>query len=760
MEVMFKRVGCPGEGVTGLGSELLCSGWSLVQVGVPGVVYDGIVPGNVRQSLVRAGAIPDPLLGTNNEQSKWVPEVEWEYRREVDQSPWFDPILDNLGGSGVVHLAFDAVDYDASFLVNGTRVCRQVGMFSTVDLARGVSHEDAGVGGGDVDLRVRFHIQPWWRTHAVKCQMAFGWDFAPELRTLGIWKPVRGYYTGPAFFTGVQVLARPPPSPGTGNSRVVVRGTVKVVDPATMSDLPGVHAVDLHVEVGDLDRVVTVEARSGVPFAVDAGEAHVPRWEPWSLGSPALVLARVGLLWGGALSDEYRGVAVNRRVRWLRNPGTPRGHENWTLEVNGKRMFARGINWVPPDALFGRVDADKYRALVDAALDMNVDVLRVWGGGVEEKSEFYDYCDEVGMMVWQEFPFACTNYPRDPKYLAIVRRECEGIVARTRRHPSVVVYCGGNEFNPFINAHVVSIVREAVAKYAPGVHCFVASPFGGDDHNWRVWGERRDFDAYDVDGSGPRGNSFFQMLTEFGVQAAPDSRTLAACYSGSTGVSTGGSTGGPTSTAPLGDRGAGEIQVSEVAEALGYHKADLAGLQEYARRFGREVGDLASLVKVSQEVQAHALKYAVEVCRSSWPNVSGVFPWQLSDPWPNVSWSVVDYYLRPKLGARVLKAAYSPVLPMVRRWRKSPRGSGWKRGNVVVHNSTQREFTGILSLEVVPPGGGGAGGPPTKVVELRLKVSPGRPLLATTVDAKDQAGSVVRLRLRDVDGREVAKNSS
>lgn len=734
----YRRVPCPGGGVSGLESQPIDKGWQVRQVDKE-FSYPVRVPGNVRLALMEAGVIPDPFKGQNNEQSKWVSEVEWEYINAVQYGPHAKQVLDRFPSGGLVHVGFDAIDYDATFRFDDHPVCRQVGMFSPVGIAQGVpAGSKIEEYETPVPIAVRFHVQPWWRQHAVKCQMAFGWDFAPELRTVGIWKPVRVHATGPAFFSEIRVLATPAPT--WPSARVTLAGKVAARDPATLSPLHEPREATLRGTINGEVFEQTIQITPDQAFTVDLGVMEIPAWNPWSLGSPVIVPAVVQLVWDDVVSDEARTRVVNRQVSWARNPGTPKRDENWTLVVNGAKMFLRGINWVPPDALFGRIPPERYHQLVDAAIDIGVDMLRMWGGGIEEHPAFYEYCDETGMLVWQEFPYACTNYPRYPQFMAVATRECTGIVERTRRHPSVVVYCGGNEFNPYINRHIVDMCTGAVSRLAPDCHCFAVSPFRGDDHNWRVWGARRQFDGYEVDGT------TFQMLTEYGMQAAPALETLAQCLGGDENARK--ALAGPYETI-VGD--------------LEYHKMDPAGMRSYVDQFGENCPDAATLVKLSQAWQAYGLKYAIEVCRANWPNVSGVFPWQLDDPWPNVSWSVVDYYFRPKLAATMLRVSYAPVLPMVRGWQNVKGAPSRRKGTLIVHNATQTSFEGNIRVEIARGDDSKAKKPARRVVfqvDRAITVSPGRPLKVGTVTVEAFLGTVVRLALADEKGTHQVTNIS
>jgi beta-mannosidase len=218
MKLNATRVESPGESITGLAGELLDAGWKLSRHGDGSRYYDAVVPGNVHSTLLAAGVIPDPFIGQNNEQSKWIADSTWDYHYTLNLGSTIKKTLDEFPDGGLAHVLFEAVDYDGSFIVDGRCICRQVGMFSPVDLAFGIT-PGAPEAGTEVPITVRFNVQPWWRQHAVKCQMAFGWDFAPELRTVGIWKHVRLYHTGPAMFSQIFVHAeKMGNAPGTVSS--------------------------------------------------------------------------------------------------------------------------------------------------------------------------------------------------------------------------------------------------------------------------------------------------------------------------------------------------------------------------------------------------------------------------------------------------------------------------------------------------------------------------------------------------------------
>lgn len=730
----FVRIDGFGENLTGFDVSTWHTGWKVHQVKEKSSDWDAIVPGDVRQTLVRENIIPDPLKGTNNKQCAWVAHVPWEYHNIFESEPITRKTLQRFPEGGIVHVVFEGIDYDADFFIQDQPVCRQIGMFSPVHLITNVTPKSTPKL-ISIPFQIRFNVQPWWRTHAVKSQMAFGWDFAPEIPTIGIWKPVHVYNTGPAFFTEMYVIAKFGEIQNEDASAAQINGrfVVKVVDPNTLQEMTGLHPIKLHITALGLDTYYECNIQSGMVQTFNIPNINLALWFPHNHGTPTLIPIIIDLEWNHVITDRYHGEIINRSVKLVRNPHTPKQNEPWTFEINKKKIFVRGINWVPPDSLSGRIDADRYQRLIRQAKDFRIDMFRVWGGGIEEKTEFFDECNKAGIMVWQEFPFACTNYPRDKKYINIVRTECESIIKRSRRHPATAVYCGGNEFNPYINAHIVDLLQNLVQKHAPDHYFYKVSPFLGDDHNWKVWGAGKMWDAYERDFEGT-----FQMLTEFGMQAAPSLSTLKMCIDNESSSS-----------------------LEDVKKDLEYHRSDVNNHRRYARRFAQSIENLPTFIHVSQTLQAFALKYAIEGCRARWPNVSGVFPWQFSDPWPNTSWSIIDYNFQPKLGAKMVKCVYTDILPIIRNWKPVKHGSIRRTADLIVHNASIHEFKGRFTMEITRKNPNHSQSQEEPILEKKsvpIVVFPSRPLRIGTVEVDAIPGTIVRTMVFDNTNRKVGWN--
>ncbi len=589
------------------------------------------VPGNVRADLVRAGRLPDLLCGTQAEASQWVDDHCWWFVREWSPAP----------SSGErAHLVLRGVDYVSDLFLNGHHLGRHEGMFSPI--VRDVS----GLLRAENRLAVRVVGSRWLpsqrssplfrflnhleskavsigqrhphRRDTLKCQMGFGWDFAPALRTMGIWDEVYAVISRDLFISDLEVRQQ------------FEEGQVDL-SIGVMLDALVARAVLLRCTLAgeslERDPVVverSVELAPG-PDRVDLA-LRVPRphlWWPWDHGSPDLYRLTVEA-WADGQCLDSMGQTVGLREVEL---------DGWRLRVNGRHVYARGANWVPADIMPGRVCNEDYRALLSLAREANMNMVRVWGGGLREKRAFYDECDRLGIMVWQEFPLACaflSRFPRSQDYLQLVERESEAIVRDLRAHPSLVVWCGGNEFSAQRNRPVVSVLRQSVSRLDPARPFLEASPSGGDSHNWKVWHGFASPSAY-------RGDHAL-FASEFGLQAVPNRATL--------------------------EQFIPSEELWPPGPSWGFHGAELDKLLRYVRPFLQaKEPDLDALIEASQRAQANALQVAVEhYRRAKARGGGGVLIWQLNEPWPAISWSLVDYYRRPKLAYAAVKRLMNPVL--------------------------------------------------------------------------------------------------
>jgi len=463
------------------------------------------------------------------------------------------------------------------------------------------------------------------RSATLKCQMGFGWDFAPRLRTMGLWDDVAFIVTRSVFLRDLWIMAHPEDN----DARVSVHFTV---DSDTSQDV--LVRVDVRSRQGfgpqTWHRESPLHLKTGEQTAhvgFDLPEARL--WQPWDRGEPYLYDLTLQIERAGEMLDSLTQSFGVRSVEMAHNPGTPKGNQDWTVVLNGTPEFIRGANWVPLDALPGRLTRANYEGVITMAREAGINLLRVWGGGLREKRAFYDLCDEQGILVWQEFPLACLllgHLPRSARFRDLLVQEGRSIVRQLRNHPSILLWCGGNEFSYHRNRRLVDSL-EAIVRTEDGTRPFRrTSPRDGAIHNWLVWHGKAPAREYLRDRP--------QFITEFGLQALPDLSSLSRFLPAD----------------ELYPPGAG----------WRYHCAQLEKMQRYIDPLSPH--SLQEWIEASQRAQAQALQIAIEHFRRRKYRTSGAVVWQLNDAWPAISWSLIDYYRQPKLAYERLKALYHPVL--------------------------------------------------------------------------------------------------
>jgi beta-mannosidase len=504
---------------------------------------------------------------------------------------------------------------------------------------------------------------------------------------MGIWDDVSLVITGPVLIVEASALGQP----------VITRNQKSGVEGAAGLGLnsPTNPPADLLIDLTlDADRSRQVEATIYItpanfegptpdPFhflldlpagrsshRLDCHISEAALWQPWDRGQPYLYLVQITIT--GSDSRPLDEITLRTGIRAIELA-------RWEFSLNGQREFMRGLNWVPADSFPGRLRRDDYAGLLTLVRQSGANLLRAWGGGLREKQAFYDLCDELGLLVWQEFPLACMflgSYPRDPAYLSLVEAECGAIVRQLRHHPSVVLWGGGNEFSQRRNRPLVDTLARVVDQN-DGTRPFIpVSPsfdHGRDAHNWHVWHGNAPIRAYQAETA--------HFLSEFGLQALPHLDTLRAALPDPT-------TGWPT------------------------HHADLQKLERYALRFeiqdtqyeirntytpdlNSKLQNLKSKIATSQRAQATALQTAIEHMRRRKGEAGGVCLWQFNEPWPAISWAIVDYFGRPKLAYQRLSNWYNPLLISL----KFPVGQHWQAGEIFeaeiwAINDSLQSFTG------------------------------------------------------------------
>ncbi|MFG2511213.1 glycoside hydrolase family 2 protein [Streptomyces sp. NPDC048584] len=647
----------------------LTEGWTLRHPDGTGDALPASVPGCVHTDLLAAGLIPDPFLGRAETEVAWVGRRDWTYDTELRPGP---------DGHERTELVFDGLDTVAEVLLDGRTLGRTRNMhrsyrFDVTRLSGPLTvrftsaYTEAEAVRDTLGERPGAYAEPYQYLRKMAC--SFGWDWGPTLVTAGIWRPVR--------------LER------WSTARIArVRPLVTVED--------GVGQVELAVEVerSRAGAPLTVEASVGGVRArarIDGTEGSVRLrvpdvrlWWPRGYGGQPLYEVELTLLHGEETLDSWRRRIGFRTVE-LDTSADEHG-TGFTLVVNGERLFARGVNWIPDDAFPSRITRERYRRRLEQAAAAGVDLVRVWGGGIYESEDFYDACDELGLLVWQDFPFACAAYPEEQPLRGEVEAEARENVVRLMPHPSLVLWNGNNEnlwgfrdwdWEPGLagdswgEGYYLGVLPRVVAESDPTRPYTAGSPWSGSwlhhpndpahgtHHSWEVW-NRTDYAGYRL--HVPR------FVAEFGWQAPPAYATLRRALPG-------------------------EVLAPDSPGMLHHQKAENGnGKLErgLARHFTVPDGDFDRWHYLTQLNQARAIAAGIEHWRSHWPVCAGTVVWQLNDCWPVTSWAAIDGDGREKPLYHELRRLYADRLLTVRT-----EGEGLV---VAAVNQSAEEWRGTLRL--------------------------------------------------------------
>jgi beta-mannosidase len=626
------------------------------------------VPGDVHTALVEIGRLAPPFYNMNVETCQWVEGREWWYRTTFEAPSGQDD------AQARYLLTFDGLDTLATVYLNGAEIGCHRNMFiaATFDVTehlRAGEHNTLAVRFDPVVASVgKRKIEGQWghnpeRAWVRKAQCNFGWDWAPRLVSVGLWQGVTlRRYVG-ARLSGVFFRT-------TAISPQAAEATV-VVEAERWADVPDLKA-QITLSRGEqqlTDRIPLINGRAEVAFTIP----DPALWWTHDLGEPALYELEVALQTGGKTLDTHcEQVGIRTiQVDQSSDPEEP-DTQFFTFVLNGVKLFAKGANWIPADSFVAQVDEARYRDLLELAAEANMNTLRVWGGGIYEKDVFYRLCDELGILIWQEFMFACALYPdSDPDFMAEVERETEAVVRRLRNRPCLALWSGNNENDwiddmvnwqrpgrNFPGKRIYHELLPPIVERLDGTRFYwPSSPYGGNDHNderegdrhnWQVWHggalSRRFGQVPKRDGSS-EGIAYrhyaedpARFISEFGMHAAPVLETLRRNV--------------PATALYLGSP---ELVYRNKDEPKG--KGDLLMLAHTGLP-----NSLQEYLDFSMICQAEGLKFGIEHYRRRKFHCSGTLFWQWNDCWPGLSWSVLDYYLFPKAGYFYAKRAYAPVL--------------------------------------------------------------------------------------------------
>lgn len=641
--------------------KTLHEGWRFKQVRLTNW-YPAKVPGVVHTDLLDNGIIEDPFFRLNERGLQWIDKEDWLYETTFR-------IDEEMARQENLELLFEGLDTYADVYLNDSCILRADNMFRRWS----VSVKELVKPQGENILRVYFHSPvkvdvPKWDAlpfqyeasndqsenggllekkisiFARKAGYHYGWDWGPRLVTSGIWRPVllRGWSNSrisDLFIEQKQVDRRLAKLEGhleLQADKLLQGVTVAIIDETSGKTLatrkvnlqPGSQTIDLDFSLRN------------------------PRlWWTNGLGEPYRYTFRAEVRHENQLLDAQ---TLKIGVRSLRIVREPDAHgRTFYVELNGQPLFAKGANYIPQDNFLPRVTPERYRQTLLDAKEVNMNMLRIWGGGIYENDLFYDLCDEMGILIWQDFMFACSMYPAEGALLESIRQEAIDNVKRLRNHACIALWCGNNECqdawltwgwkrrmeakNPayaekiwqqYLQQYHVTL-PEVVEQYAPGTYYWPSSPFAfegkpsgktdGDRHYWEVWHGKKPISEYNVEKS--------RFFSEYGFQSFPEFASVKRY-------------------APDPKDWDIRSEVMMAHQRGGDHANGL--IESYLLSEYKKPHDFPTFLYMNHVLQGDAIKTAMEAHRRMKPYNMGTLVWQHNDCWPVASWSSRDYYGRWK----------------------------------------------------------------------------------------------------------------
>ncbi|EHL01058.1 (Trans)glycosidase [Glarea lozoyensis ATCC 20868] len=631
-------------------------------------------PTNVHLDLIANNIIPDPFIGKNENDVQWIGEVPWVYKTSFP-SP---TISTDERRTVTAILAFDGLDTFATVRLNGKEILKTESMFipERVDVTTHLKKE------GSNELEITFesaylkgcalvekypdHRWGCWngdnsRLAVRKAQYHWGWDWGPMLMTCGPWRPIN-----------LEIFS----------SRVADLYFTSEVDKSLKS--AKFHAkADIEGDATEVRFEVSLDGKTVASETVQAAKGHASHnfvledpklWYPIRYGEQPLYSVTATLIQEASeLSTQSKKFGL-RRAQIIQRPMKEQPGTTFFFQINNIPVFCGGSDWIPADNFIPRITKEKYYDWVKLVADGNQFMIRVWGGGIYEEQAFYDACDELGILVWQDFMFGCGNYPAFPEYLESVKIEAKENVKLLRHHPSIVIWAGNNEDYQYQESENLTydfenkdaeswlktdfparyiyekILADACKDLIPDTFYHFGSPWGGKDtrdptvgdiHQWNVWhGTQEKYQNFD--------KLVGRFVSEFGMEAFPNIKTIEAFL-------------------PLGkddpDRYAQSSTVDFHNKADGHERRIALYLVE---NFRYAPDPLEQFIYCTQLMQAECLASAYRLWKRQWKGpgreyCGGALVWQINDCWPVTSWAIVDYCLRPKHAFYTVKREMAPI---------------------------------------------------------------------------------------------------
>ncbi len=629
------------------------------------------VPGTVHTDLIANEKIEDPFYRMNEHDLQWIDKVDWEYKTNF--------VIDkNLLQKDKIELNFKGLDTYADVFVNGEKVLETDNMFREwqADVKKilkvgenelhiifrspvneGVKKYDAQgyeipVSDNDLAFIGKVEGRKKVSIYTRKAGYHFGWDWGPRLVTSGIWRPVTLNAWDEAKIENLQIIQNI-----VTNEKATFTAVFEI--DATKKGM-----ADLSIKNDNLQLAISsVQLKKGVAkYSVDFEIENPKLWWTIGLGEPHLYNISGELnIDDRKISEDTRiGIRTLELIRDKDDKGT-----SFYFKLNGHPVFMKGANYIPNDVFLPRVTKENYRTVIETARNSNNNMLRIWGGGVYEEDIFYDLCDENGILVWQDFMFACAMFPGDEAFLENVKQEAIDNVKRLRNHPSIALWCGNNEilaawegwgwkqkaeteskenadkiWQAYVNIFHKTL-PEVVKEFDSQRSYWGSSPssglgvpadlINGDEHYWGVWWGKEPFETY--------ATHLPRFMSEYGFQSFPEIATVRKY------------------ALPEDYDIFSDVMKSHQRSSIGNGTIEYYMLKEY-----KQPKDFESFLYVNHVLQAEGIKFGLEGHRRAMPFCMGSLYWQINDCWPVASWSSTDYYQNWKALQYYVKKGFEQVL--------------------------------------------------------------------------------------------------
>ena len=603
------------------------------------------VPGNIHSDLLENKLIEHPFIGNNEEKLQWISKTDWDYKTTflVDRKTL---------QKRHIELSFEGLDTYASVFLNDSLILKTNNAFREFQVEvksilkaeneLRIVFENTSISEDKEKNSLKYTLPEGNRIFTRKAQFQYGWDWGPKLNTSGIWRPIKLTAWNDYKIENINIIQNT-------LTDSIASLIVEIADSNFSKDV-----LNYEVYINDTLQFQKPE-KPEIPITIK----NPKRWWPHNLGEPYLYDIKVVVRNGKTILDS---VLVKKGLRTI-DLITEKDSigESFYFKVNDVPVYAKGANYIPQNSMQNQVTNAHYEKLLNDVVDANMNMLRVWGGGIYENDIFYDLCDEKGILVWQDFMFACAMYPGDQAFLENVQEEATQNVKRLRNHASIALWCGNNEnaegwnrwgwqadrsehekeeiwsyylkvFDSILPNTVDKLTDtdywESSPKYGRGNPKY---KFEGDAHDWWIWHDTYPFEH--LEENVPR------FMSEFGFQSFPSYEAIKYINQNDL------------------------IDISTYSfQSHQKHSRGFQLMREYMERDFPVPEKAEDYVYMSQLLQAYGITKGIEAQRRAKPYNMGTLYWQLNDCWPVVSWSSIDFFGKWKALHYKAKHSFEDVL--------------------------------------------------------------------------------------------------